>query len=69
MVDKEQIITNTVFNLKNNLSKQFDTAFKEGKKAAYEEIKQEFKKEVAYRDFSSVEQLKAFCMNFLFNKS
>lgn len=69
MVDKEQIVTNTVFSLKNELSKQFDTFFEEGKKAAYEEIKQKFKKEVAYRNFSSVEQLKAFCMNFLFNRS
>lgn len=69
MVDKEKIVTNTVFSLKNELSKQFDIFFEEGKKAAYEEIKQKFKKEVAYRDFSSVEQLKAFCVDFLFNKS
>lgn len=69
MVDKEQIVTNTVFSLKNELSKQFDAFFEEGKKAAYEEIKQKFKKEVAYRDFNNVEQLKAFCMNFLFNRS
>lgn len=69
MVNKEQIVTNTFFSLKNKLSKQFDIFFEEGKKAAYEEIKQKFKKEVAYRDFSSVEQLKAFCMDFLFNKN
>lgn len=68
MVNREQIVTNTFFSLKNKLLKQFDIFFEEGKKAAYEEIKQKFKKEVAYRDFSSVEQLKAFCMDFLFNK-
>lgn len=69
MVNREQIVTNTFFSLKNKLLKQFDIFFEEGKKAAYEEIKQKFKKEVAYRDFSSVEQLKAFCMDFLFNKN
>lgn len=68
MVNREQIVTNTFFSLKNKLLKQFDIFFEEGKKAAYEEIKQKFRKEVAYRDFSSVEQLKAFCMDFLFNK-
>lgn len=69
MVDKTELVTKTIFSLEKELSKQFDIFFEEGKKAAYEEIKQKFKKEVAGRDFNTVEQLKAFCMNFLFNRS
>lgn len=67
MVDKTEFVTKTIVSLEKELSNQFDIFFEEGKKAAYEEIKQKFKKEVAYRDFNNVEQFKAFCMNFLFN--
>ena len=67
MVDKTGLVTKTIVSLEKELSNQFDIFFEEGKKAAYEEIKQKFKKEVAYRDFNNVEQFKAICMNFLFN--